>query len=153
MPGSFADPAVEAAWLAEVSAHRSFHDAVVYAFCALIHLVELVRIMPRELLRTPLQILHVRPRRCLACPAHRVEPVGCLVLTATARHPALAHAQILLLLLVLPAVVLLRRSWYVRHRELVVTAVRLATAAAAPLWLLRDTSATAGACMLRAAAA
>jgi hypothetical protein len=45
----------------------------------------------------------------------------------------------------LPTLTLRRRAWYLRHREAVITLVRLGAAAAAPLWLLRDASAATGA--------
>jgi hypothetical protein len=43
MPGAFADAALEADWLAEVSAQRAQHDTVVFAFSALIHAVQTSR--------------------------------------------------------------------------------------------------------------
>jgi hypothetical protein len=60
MPGAFADAALEADWLADVSAHRCWHDAIVYSFCALIHLVEVARMPPPAVLRRSAQLLYVR---------------------------------------------------------------------------------------------
>jgi hypothetical protein len=60
--------------------------------------------------------------------------------------PSLPSSQCLLLLVVLPTVTLSKRGWYLQHREVIITAVRLAAAAAAPLWLLRSSQPSAGAC-------
>jgi hypothetical protein len=73
MPGSFPQPALEAAWLADVAAHRCMHDAICYAFCATIHLVELIRMTPPALLLRVAQLAYVRARAqrqhaaCLLC--------------------------------------------------------------------------------------
>jgi hypothetical protein len=69
MPGAFAEPSLEAAWLADVAAHRCVHDATCYAFSATIHLVELVRMTPPALLLRVTQLAYVRPPPHLRCAA------------------------------------------------------------------------------------
>ena len=51
--------------------------------------------------------------------------------------------QCAVLLVLLPALIVLRSAWFMRHREAVITVSRLAAAAAAPVWLRHGTLTTA----------
>jgi hypothetical protein len=44
MPGAFADAATEQRWVAKTAEQYSYYDACVFAFCGIIHLVEMCRL-------------------------------------------------------------------------------------------------------------
>jgi hypothetical protein len=61
MPGSFGDEVLEQRWMDKTAEQCSYHDACVYAFCGLIHVVEMCRLtMPESDSQLGAQLLYVR---------------------------------------------------------------------------------------------
>ena len=70
MPGSFADITLEQHWVAKAAEQQSHHDACIYAFCGLIHVVEMCRLtLPESDSQLGAQLLYVRapPHYCFTC--------------------------------------------------------------------------------------
>ena len=130
MPGAFVDPEMERVWLANTAAQCYQHDTCVYAVCGIIHLVEVARFTPSATTQLAAQLLCVRaPAFARVCTPRWQRP-------RSLTRPAFP-AKCALLLLLLPALTMLRTAWYMRNREAVIVVVRLAAAAAAPVWMRR----------------
>jgi hypothetical protein len=138
MPGSFRDPSLEAAWLADSSAQRLHQDARAYAVSALIHAVESWRMPAASRAHSALRVAYVRAHPCAL--RHSASAHAPLLLIAAhaadtrpARPPAPA-CQCCALLLLLPLAPPRARALYASSREPHIAGVRLVAAAAARLW-------------------
>ena len=110
VPGAFAEPEMESAWLHQTAMHRRWLDGHAFAFSALIHLLEFAR----------------------------AAAAGNDLFGETSSSSCVVVGRLLycaLLLLLLPALARRAPGWYVPRREAVIAVVRLGAACAAPLWV------------------